>query len=163
MPGSPALCFDAQAKGKLRSEKYTKDQEYQFYNNILDKVNCVSFMISTKKIGMKLRNSPFACWQKATLKEENVFLFLSNQCCCKDCVLVLKGDIKQTTPIQKNGFNLNQSVVEHTTLLWADPGIQMFFWFMPWLSLSSHLILSTANYSCRWLRLYFTMHRILMY
>ena len=61
MLGSPELCFDAQAKGKLRSEKYTKCQEYQFYNNILDKVNCVSFMISTKKIGMKLRNSPFAC------------------------------------------------------------------------------------------------------
>ena len=61
MPGLPELCFDAQARGKLRSEKYTKGQEYQFYNNILDKVNCVSFMISTKKIGMKLRNSPFAC------------------------------------------------------------------------------------------------------
>lgn len=76
---------------------------------------------------------------------------------------MLKGDIKQTTHTQKNGFNLNRSVVEHTTLLWADPGIQMLFWFVPWLGLSSQLILSTANYSCRWLRLYFTMHRILIH
>ena len=50
---------------------------------------------------------------------------------------MLKGNIKQTTPTQKNGFNLNQSVVEHTTLLWEDPGIQIiiilicaFAWFI---------------------------------
>ena len=58
----------------LRSTRKVNNINY-FYNSILDKVNCVSFMISTKKIGMKLRNSPFVCWQKAPWKKRMFFCF----------------------------------------------------------------------------------------